>query len=356
MNSNNLAQWLLQNAGPSIRFRTMVEILQEQDIGLVSQALDELLDSPVVVEWTGRLTPRFDINSLHSGRPDAFENVVGKLAQLGLRAGLQPFDNKTLPFRVWLAEHVETYPDVPHAIFLRTIVASFLAFAGYGSTSPVKAQLMKRLETLYRFARQPDFSDMFIDKSEFKGIPKGSESHDLVNPELYPDQQFMLPWVHDIRGLSNCTEIMGTQNLRTKVDKIIEMILTSDYQNVPWSYGLAKYGQRYYVLGWAVHLPGFFSRPEGRSFAELLLTLEFMARFHAVQRSQWFLDSMEYLESFRTNHGTYSFPKNWLPEKKEGYWVGGLRMAFDDRRSYPKAIECESTFRMLKIKQIAKGA
>jgi hypothetical protein len=355
MDSFSLAQWLLQNAGPSIRFRTMVEIIQEQDVGLVSQALKELLESPDVVDWTNRLIPRFDINSLHSGKSDAFENVVGKLVQLGLRAGLQPFDNKTLPFRVWLTEHVETYPDVPHAVFLRTVVASFLAFAGYDSTSPVKTQLMKRLEILHRFARQPDFSNVFVDKSGFTGVPKGSENHELVNPDLYLDQQFMLPWIHDIRGLSNCEEIMSTPSLRTKMDKIIDMILTSEYQSLPQSYGLARYGNRYYVLGWAAHLPGYFSKPEERHFAELLLTLEFMARFPAAQESRWFLDSMEYLEGFRTKDRTYCFPANWLPEKEGGYWVGGLRMGFDDRRSYPKSIECESTFRMLKIKQIAKG-
>jgi hypothetical protein len=58
---------------------------------------------------------------------------------------------------------------------------------------------------------------------------------------------------------------------------------------------------------------------------------------------------MEYLEEFRTEDGTYSFPRTWLPEKKRGYWVGGEYMAFDERRQRPKAIEIESTFRVLTI-------
>ena len=355
MNSYNLAQWLLHNAGPSIRFRTLVEILQEQDVGLVSRALDEMLESPEVIEWMGRLIPRFDINSIHSGKPDAFENVVGKLVQLGLRAGLQPFDNKTLPFRVWLSENVEAYPDAPHAVCLRTIIASFLGLAGYDSISPVKKQMMQRLETLYEFAKHPDFSNVFIDKSGFKGLPKGSEKHNLVNPDMYQDQQFMLPWVHDIRGFSSCVGILTNQSHLSKVDKIIEMILTPEYQNLPWSYGMVKYGTKFYVLGWAAHLPGYLSKPEERSFAELLLTMEVMGRFPAARKSTWFADSMDYLESFRTEYDTYVFPRAWLPEKQIGYWVGGLRMGFDDRKSYPKAIECESTFRVLRIRQIARG-
>ncbi|MBN2228108.1 MAG: hypothetical protein JW779_00845 [Candidatus Thorarchaeota archaeon] len=351
----DLARWLVDNGGPCIRFRTIVDILQEQDVGIVSTALKEMLESKDIKEWVEHLVPQFDINSLHSGRHDAFENVIGKIVQLGLRAGLQPFDNKTLPYRVWLAENVGTYPSTPHAIFLRTIVASFLAYAGYGSTSPVKAQLIKRLETISTFAQEPDFSRIFVDKSEFTGIPKGSESHNIVNPDLYPDQQFMLPWVHDIRGFANCNELLTEQKYQDKINSIIEMILTPEYQKVPWSYGLAKYETGYYVLGWAAHLPGYFSRPEDTKFAELLLTLEFMARFPLARVSPWFIDSMEYIESYRTEEDTYSFPRTWLPEKQTGYWVGGFRMGFDDRRSYPKAIECESTFRVLRIKQIASG-
>ena len=349
------AQWLLHNAGPSIRYRTLVDILQEQDVRVVSEALKEVLESPEVVEWTARLVARFDINSIHSGRPDAFENVVGKLVQMGVRAGLQPFDNKTLPFRVWLSENADTYPDAPHTVFLRTVIASLLAFAGYGSTSPVMSQMTQRLEALHEFAERPDFSSVFVDKSGFRDFPRGSDRYGLVNPDLYQDQQFMLPWIHDIRGLASCGDLMTEQKYRTKIDRVIEMVLTPEYQSLPSSYGLAKYGTRFYVLGWAPHLPGYSSKPEGRSFAELLLALEFMGRFEVARRSPWFAESMDYLESFRTENDTYIFPRAWLPEKRIGYWVGGLRMGFDDRKNCPKAIEYESTFRVLRIKQIIKG-
>ncbi|MGY5871593.1 MAG: hypothetical protein RTV72_05050 [Candidatus Thorarchaeota archaeon] len=353
MESSDLAHWLLRNAGPSIRFRTLVDILNEQDVGIVGRALNEMLESPEVVKWLEHLTPNLDFNSIHSSRIDAFENVMGKLVQLGLRAGLQPFDSKTLPFRVWLSENVETTPQKPHVVFLRTIVASFLAYAGYGSTKPVNAQMIDRLESLYEFAKDPDFSSFFVDKSEFKGVPKDSE-YGLVNPELYPDQRFMLPWVHDIRGLASCENIMDSKEYRYKLDKIIELVLSEEYQNMPWSYGLAKYGSRYYVLGWAVHLPGYSTNPEEREFAELLLTLEFMAKFSVARKSNWFRNSLMYLKTFETDSGTYIFPRGWLPEKKVGYWVGGNRMMFDKRKGFPNAIECESTFHVLWIKQQMK--
>ena len=353
MESYDLAQWLLRNAGPSIRFRTLVDILNEQDVGLVGRALNEMLESPEVVKWLEHLTPQLDFNSIHSSRIDAFENVIGKLVQLGLRAGLQPFDSKTLPFRVWLTENVGNTPEKPHAVFLRTIIASFLAYAGYGSTKPVNDQMLDRLENLYEFAKDPDFSRIFVDTSEFKGIPKNSE-YGLVNPELYPEQRFMLPWIHDIRGLASCQRIMDSKDHRNKLDNIIELLLTEEYQSLPWSYGLAKYGSRYYVLGWAAHLPGYSKKPEGREFAELLLTLEFMAKFPVVRNSKWFSKSMEFLETFETDSGTYRFPRGWLSEKKTGYWVGGRRMMFDERKGNSLAIECESTFHVLRIKETMK--
>jgi len=353
MESSDLAQWLLRNAGPSIRFRTLVDILNEQDVGVVGRALNEMLGSPEVVKWLDHLTPQLDFNSIHSSRIDAFENVMGKLVQLGLRAGLQPFDSKTLPFRVWLSENVDTVPERPHALFLRTIIASFLAYAGYGSTTPVNKQMIDRLESLYEFAKDPDFSCIFVNKSEHKGVPKDSE-YDFVNPELYPDQRFMLPWIHDIRGLASCKNIMASKDYRIKLDKIIELILTEEYQCLPWSYGLAKYGSRCYVLGWAAHLPGYLKEPEEREFAELLLTLEFMAKFPIVRKSEWFRRSVEYLESFETDSGTYIFPRELLPDKKTGYWVGGNRMMLDGRKGNQHAIECESTFRVVHIKHLAK--
>ncbi len=350
MESSDLAQWLLCHAGPSIRFRTLVDILNEQDVGLVGQALKEMLESSEVVKWLNRLRPNLDFNSIHSSRADAFENVMGKLVQLGLRAGLQPFDSKTLPFRVWLSENLDTSPKRPHSVFMRTVIAAFLAYAGYDATQPVLSQMTRRLESLYEFANNPDFSRVFVDKSDFKGIPKKSK-YGLVNPELYPDQNFMLPWIHDIRGLAHCSSIVRSKKYRPQIEKIIDVVLTPEYQKLPWSYGLAKYEGRYYVLGWVMHLPGYLSRPTEQELAELLLTLEFMARFRGARDSDWFRDSLEFLETFRTDTGTYLFPRKFLPEKKVGYWVAGTRMMFDDRKGHANAIECESTFYMLRIRR-----
>jgi hypothetical protein len=136
-------------------------------------------------------------------------------------------------------------------------------------------------------------------------------------------------------------------------EQIMKMVLIPDYQKLPWSYGIAKYGKRFFVLGWAAHLPGYSETPEGRKFAEMLLVMDALAPFICIRESLWFQNSMKSLEEYRTEHGTYSFPRTWLPEKKRGYWVGGEYMAFDQRKGRPNAIEVESTFRVLSIRKRA---
>ena len=351
MSHRNLTYWLLDNAGPIIRFRTIVDLFEEQDVGVVARALTEMEKDPEAVKWLNLLKPNLGFNEIHSSKQDAYENVMGKLVQLGWRAGLQPFDTKTLPFRVWLSENIDKPHIEPHSVFKKTVIASLLARAGYDMVETVEKQMVGRLNALYKFATFPDFSQIFVEKPDTKRMSE--TDHELVNPKLYPNQQFLLPWVHDAFAFSKIGSIMDQPEKRKMVESVMSMILSPEYQALPWSYGLAKYGNQYYAIGWAVHLPGYDTRSEERSFAEMLLMLEALAPFKSIQKSSWFKNSMKYLEEFRTDGGTYSFPKSWLSETKTGYWVGGVRMAYDSRSGRKNAIEVESTFRVLMIRKRA---
>jgi hypothetical protein len=353
MNHRDLAYWLLDNGGPIIRFRTLVDIFENPDVSTVSRALKEMTKSTEVTKWFDFVEPSLTFNDVHSGRQNAFENAVAKLVQLGWRAGLQPFDSKTLPFRIWLSENVEKEPTAAHEVFKRTVITSVLARAGYQTVEAVQKQVISRLNSIHNFTKSPDFSQIYVNKSEYRGIPKGLASHDLINPELYPNQRFALPWIHDVYAFSHLNFILENDQYRRQAEAILELVLTPEYQSLPWSYGIAKYEKRYYVLGWAVHLPGYSKAPEGRLFAEMLLILDALAPFACIRKSPWFQDSMKYLEEFRTDESIYSFPRTWLPEKKRGYWVGGEYMAFDERKGRSNAIEMESTFRVLSIRKRA---
>ncbi|MFQ5831538.1 MAG: hypothetical protein ACE5H4_02450 [Candidatus Thorarchaeota archaeon] len=352
MSSNELAQWLLDHAGPVIRFRTVVELIEEQDVNKVSQALDDFLESKIVMTWLERLNPSFEMKEIHSSSPAAFENVMGKLGQLGMRAGLQPFDGMTLPFRVWLSEGIEPEIGHPFRVFLRTIVASFLAYTGYHDTRPVHDVLVKRLNLIHSFAESQILEKVYVDEKEFS-IPESMRRHKLVNPELYFGQKLILPWVHDLRAFASSKEILQSPEMKDKAERIAELVLSPEYQQLQPGYGLMKHGSRYYVIGWSVHLPNYFVSPQEETKPDLLLALEMMAPFEATKQSDWFRRVIDFLESHRTRRDTYLFPKSWMTEKKTGYWTNGAYMALEENRRRDLALECESTFRLLKIKQLA---
>jgi hypothetical protein len=348
--------WLLRNAGPSIRYRVLVDLVKEQDVGVVGRALKDMLGSSLVENLLLRLIPDFGFDAIHSGNPDAYENVMGKLVMLGVRAGLQPFDSKTIAWRTWLVDNAPS--SEPHSVFLHTVIASFLSYAGYGNTSPVEKVLKDRLDALYTFAKKPDFSNIYVDKSQYKGIPKApyAQKAPLVNPKLYPDQQFMLPWLHDIRGIASCSSIMTDVALRKKAEEVVRMILTEEYQKLPRGYGLGKYGNRYYMIGWSMKLQGYQEEREEKFIGSLLLNLEMLARFKNARKSEWFVQCLEYLEKFSNDSGTYLFPRAGLPEQKLGYWVRGNKMGIEENRRPKLAIECESTFWMLWIKHLSQDS
>jgi hypothetical protein len=353
MDDRDLANWLLDNGGAIIRFRTLVDIIREQDVGAVSKALKEMAESPEVVEWLSLIHHSLALNDVHSERRDAFENVVSKLVQLGWRSGLQPFDNKNLFFRVWLSENVDKEPTEAYEVFKRTVIASVFARAGYQTVEAVNKHVLSRLKAVYQFAKNPDFSQIYVDKSKHVNIPSGLKNHGLVDPQLYPNQQFVLPWIHDLYAFSHLKVVLENDQYRNHVEEILKMVLAPEYQNLPSSYGLARYGTGYYVLGWPAHLPGYSQSPQGRQFGEMLLLLEALAPFRIIKESQWFQNSMKQIEEFRTEEGTYSFPGEWLPERGKGYWIGGEYMAFDARHDRANAIEVESTFRVLSIRKRA---
>ena len=158
--------------------------------------------------------------------------------------------------------------------------------------------LVERLEATYSFAKDPDFTDVYVGK-------KGNDG--LINPRLYPEQQFVLPWIHDILGFGSSDQILSDPELREKAETVVSMVLKPEYQELQPGYGLVKYKDREYKSGWSVHLPGFDSKPSDVSMSNVLLTLQIMAPFRSARENVWFKQMMNRLEDCLTEHGTYQF-------------------------------------------------
>jgi len=160
-----------------------------------------------------------------------------------------------------------------------------------------------------------------------------------------------LPWIHDVNAFLHSPFIMDDTELRRKVETIIAFIFKSEYQKLHPDYGVIRKGPgRYYVMGWSIHLPGYFkSSVQPKDFGHFLLMLNLMSRSRTAREHPWFKRSFSFLDSFKTENDLIMFPRGFLPEKGFGYWVTRGRRGLEPNRRAQKALKCESTFRYLEI-------
>lgn len=344
------SDWLMNNAGPVIKYRTATELLNEENS---SKSLEkDLLSSSLVKFWLGNLKPDFGRNDLHGAKTETYENVMGKLFEFGIKKGNSILDRKTKPFRLWLQQETGRPNEGYFPVFYRTLVAAFLAMTGYSDDEAVRAWILKRLETIYPFAKKSSLEEVYVPHDSFSGFPKVYGNVPLINPEIYPDDEMKLPWIHDVNAFLHSPCVMEDATLRSKVETIIRFVLTLDYQKLPVGYGVIRHKSgRYYRMGWSVHLPGYSeSKVSGREFGRLLLLLDLLGRSNAARKHVWYRRSVETLTRFKSEECLVSFPREFLPEKRSGVWVLGMRMGLEENRRTQKNIVCESTFRFLKIK------
>ena len=352
--------WLMENAGPIIRYRTSVELLGETHTPRVQSLKKRVLSDDLVEYWLNNLRPGFRMNDLHGSTPEAYENVMGKLYEYGLRKGTRILDMKTEPFSNCLT--APTDHRVQFNVFMRTLISAFLAMTGYSENEVVHSVLLSRLETMYPFARKGDLRDFHVPSDSFPGFPTvwKKRGRPLINPDLHPNGVRTFPLIYYIYGFLHSTPIMTNPELRSKVEVIIKFILSPEYQKLPRGYGIMRAENgRYYSCGWSVHLPGYFDPKSlqkkgdyvfgGPTMAQLIMLLNLMSRSKSAREHPWFSRSLALLEAHTNEDGLVTFPRKFLPDKKVGYWVQASRMGLESNRRRKKAITCESTFRYYEI-------
>jgi hypothetical protein len=340
-----LAEWILEAGGPVLRYRVAREILN------VPASESELLAAAPVRAALARVRAPAAGKTLHGSRADHFENAIGKLADLGCRAGMAPLDRRTRAHLHWL--ETEDDPDW-YARFQRQLVANGLALAGYDAEPAVRESLEARLELLASFARRKRY-DIYVDPVDYPGYPRQFRGRPLVDPALCPDGRLPLPSIWDLYGLARLRANSSEAPLRRKTDAVARYILNDAYQALAPGYGTLRTGRyRYWAIGWDVKLPGFRSgRTDPSQGALALQRLELMAVFPSARRTPWFRSWLAHLEEYRTDRGSWAFPRAYLPEKPSGYWVLASQRGLEQARRRRLALELESTFRMLSIKQLS---
>ena len=343
-----LLDWLLLEGGLVIRYRTATELLDEEGGPRLAALTAELLKSPQVARWLKRLAP----GVLHHSKPSAFENVCGKLAELGICAGMWPFDQRITPF----IEQLENWEDYPAAFgsFYKLLLAAGLARTGLAPLACVRETVAKRLREIAPFFRAADF-DIYVPAKELPNIPAAYRDKRFVRPKFFTGNSLNLPNLHDVLAVAHCQAWLNRMGYEDHINALVSFILDPAYQRLDEGYGYmwTQEGspRKYYAIGWSVHLPGYFGFDlERYQQAALITRLEMMARFSAARRHPWFIRCLEHLEQFRQDGGTYILPRSYLREARTGYGVFGNHMGLEENRRTIKAIELESTFRMLRLR------
>ncbi|MBN1875622.1 MAG: hypothetical protein JXA33_15460 [Anaerolineae bacterium] len=370
MNEKDLLQWLFENGGPAIRYRVAKELLDPSVNIDIAQLRDDLLASPITRLWLARVgKPNEDLSSLHHSKPEAFENAVSKLCDLGLHAGIPALDEKMQSFLHWLDMQAQTIGDISEADysdvstkaetqlaveqginwFETILIVARLAWLGY-DTPAIRACLLQRLDTLYTLARTGNH-DIYIDQDTFGDYPNNPFRK---RPLIAPQFNSILPSIHDIYALVHYPKDSLNETTQHKIDTIIAYILHSDYQAFNEGYGVMRVGpRRYFSMGWSVHLPGFsgFDTMSNGQAGYFIQRLELMSHFSVARQHTWFQESLLHLKAFRTGDGTYRFPAYYLKESSSGYWVTGAYMRLEENRRAQQSLNLDSTFRIVNVGQ-----
>lgn len=347
MKVSDCSDWLLENSGPIIRYLVM-HALKSSPPSTRVRLQGQLMQSDTVRHWMACLIADTSFNGVHGSRDTCFENALGKLSLFGVRHGMGDLDRRCEPY-IRLLANSSTRQNVMTVLY-QTIVASLLAMAGYCTKATVREWLVQRLETIYSFVRDRQYG-IYLDKSKFKNIPSAFRNYPIVDPDLYGDGRFALPWIYDMFAFSVLFGYTSDRSVKEKIEKIVAYVLDQQYQQLPDGYGVVLTGKNHYnVMGWNVWLPGFDKLHMG-DFERgcLVQRLELMSRFPNTLDSPWLKSSIKQLEQYRTDGSRYAFPRHYIKERRNSYFVTGAHMGLGENRHRRSACEIESTFWMMKI-------
>jgi hypothetical protein len=294
-------------------------------------------------------------------KPICLENVIPRLLERGLRAGVTAFDEKMVRFRQYvdnpLVHRALDNPEHPtveggRAVFIATVLASYFLRGGYDYDEIVQF-VQRRIELLSRLAAERNYA-IHLSGAELSGLPKQWVGKPIIRPDMDPmSGSKPLPLIHDLYAFAYMPVERMIKQTRQQLDDIVAYVTNERYQAFPPGYGYIwskADRQTCYGCGWNLDLPALGSTNPYHQCI-FVQRMELLAHFPMARRSTWFQKGMHLLETYQTEQGTYCFPSTYLLEKKAGYYVGGDYMGLEDNRRKKKSLELESTFRMLLLKK-----
>lgn len=324
MSNSDLISWILENGGPAIQLRIFNSRPDnKKDINTIISNLLSLKEVNTALDYLDA----FEVEAkdkktlehlIHYYKDTCIDNFFPRLLDLGFRAGMPVFDKKMQPVKKVFSYMLSQ--DFDYCCYYRPMLHRFIFMSGYADQE-IAASMAQRINFIHKAAKDRIF-DIFQDGNNLPKLPANWVDRGILKDALNPFSamaQTPLPTIYDLSALAYFLNCHNDTETQAKADDIVEYILDPEFQKLPEGYGLIwdKAKRRYYACGWSPTLPLYkdYDRPSHLGSHSVLNYLSMMSNFRAAINSKWFKNCMKHVEQFRTEKGTYLFPKEYLAGK-----------------------------------------
>ena len=360
---NILENWLLEQGGPAIRLR-MSTLQNSSNFGndtdnSVSEllAIDEV--HTILNNLDGFQTLDRDKKTLehliHYYKDTCIEKFFPLIIEMGFKVGIPIFDEKMAPV-INLFKYLYAYANESEYCFYYSLMLHRFFFISGCLFPEVIESLEKRLNAINKAAKENIF-DIYQDEKSLPKKPKIWDEIGVLKNELNPftfSADKPLPTIYDIWSLAYYTNLCTYTEKTKKINDIVTYILDPEFQKIREGYGLIwdETLRIYHSCGWSPTLPLYEieNRPIQSCPYPLLDYLDFMSYFKIAHKSKWFHDCLNHFEQFKTEKGTYIFPKEYLRKKYiDKAFLNETNMSL--KRNERELLKCElvSTMKMVEI-------
>ncbi|MCL1858930.1 MAG: hypothetical protein FWF92_06815 [Oscillospiraceae bacterium] len=320
-------QWLLENGGPAIQLR-MVALKNTNSVENNSEnAVLALLDIDgvhlILNKFDGFQTSDRDKKTLehliHYYKDTCIERFFPLVMDLGFRVGIQIFDEK-MESVADIFKFLYAYADEDGNCHNYSLMLHQHFFMSGYLFPEVVESMENRINALHKAAKEKVF-DVYQDESELPKKPEIWTDYGVLKDAMNPwnrTAEKPLPMWYDILALAYYADKCADPENAKKINDIVEYIIDPEFQRLPREALLyVKARRMYHAGGFGVTLPLYktdeHTVPSNLSAAFEILDI--MSHFEMARKSKWFGSCLNYLEQFKTETGTYIFPKEYLNKK-----------------------------------------
>lgn len=325
---NDLEKWLLAQGGPAIQLRMYAQQTSNNSKNDTDDAVSSLLAIDEVHSILNNLdafqTPNRDKKTLehliHYYKDTCIENFFPLIMDLGFKAGIPIFEKKMAPvLDIFKYVYALAY-EYDYCYSYSLMLHRFYFISGCLCPEVVKS-MENRLNAIHKVTKEKPY-DIYQDESKLPKKPQIWADIGVLKDELNPfntSSEKPLPNIYDIWSLAYYMNICNDPEQIEKINDIIMFILDPKFQKIREGYGLlwVKDRRRYYACGWSPTLPLYEiqDHPTQSCPYPVIDYLDFMSHFKIAHNSKWFRDCLNHFEQFKTERGTYIFPKEYLHKK-----------------------------------------